>query len=55
MVENIKCLQAKVFVRKNELRINLIKTEIVQEWIMNLKEMKRKADRVPMNDIRRFF
>ena len=43
-----------MFVRKNELRIKLIKTETAQECIMDVKEMK-KVDRVPMNYIRRYF
>ena len=46
--------QVWAFVRRNELGLIKVKPYVLQQWIYNIKEMKKKADKIPKNDIRKY-
>lgn len=54
-VENKEPPQACIFVRRNELDLVRCKTETTFQWIYNVKEMIRNVEKMPKNDIRRYF
>ena len=54
-VENDDFPQVKVFIRWNRTNVNNIQIDTVVRWIYNVKEMKIRAEKIPKNDIRRYF
>ena len=46
--------QVKAFVQRNQLDTERVKTQAMQRWIYNVKEMVKKAEEKPKNDIRRY-
>ena len=52
---NCECPHIKVFVSRSELDKNHTKPHILQQWIYNVKEMHNKVEKLPKNDIRRYF
>ena len=46
--------QVRAFVIRNELDPTKVKSNVLQRWIYNVKEMYKKADKRPKNDIRRY-
>ena len=47
--------QVKAYVQRNELNIDRTTLNNIVRWIYNVKEMVKKADKRPQNDIRRYF
>ena len=47
--------QVKAFVQRNELNVERATSNTITRWIYNIKEMVKKADKRPKNDIRRYF
>ena len=47
--------QVKLFICRNKLKIEMYKTEIILQWIYNVKEMIKKVSKLPYNNIRKFF
>ena len=47
--------QVKIFVQRNQLDTERVKTQAMQRWIYNVKEMVKKVEEKPKNDIRRYF
>ena len=47
--------QVKAFVMRNELDPEKVKLHVLQRWIYNMKEMVKKADKRPKNNIRRYY
>ena len=54
-VENGEYPQIKVFVRRNKLNMNDVNVDTVLRWMCNVKEMRKKAEKIPKNGIRRYF
>ena len=52
---NCEYPHVKVFVLCSELDKNHTKPHILQQWVHNVKEMYNKAEKLPKNDIRRYF
>ena len=52
---NCEYPQVKVFVLYSELDENHTKSHILQQYIYNVKEMHNKVEKLPKNDIRRYF
>jgi len=46
--------QVKAFVMRNELDPEKVKPHVLQRWIYNMKEIVKKADKRPKNDIRQY-
>jgi len=46
--------QVRAFIIRNELDPKKVKPHALQRWIYNVKEMQKKADKRPKNDIRRY-
>ena len=44
-----------MFVRRNQIEVNDCDTEVIKHWIYNNKEVMKKAEKIPKNDIRRYF
>jgi len=40
---------------KHQINIDQSNTETIRKWILNLKSFKRKLEKIPKNDIRRYF
>jgi len=49
--EQSEYLQVKRFVTRNKLNIERSNTSTVRQWILNVKEIKRKSKCIPKNDI----
>ena len=47
--------QVKAYVQRNDLNIDRTTLNNIVRWIYNVKEMVKKADKRPQNDIRRYF
>jgi len=54
-VENGDLMQVKAFVRRNKINLQTAYTDMIIQWIYNIKEMIKKASEFPRNDIRRYF
>ena len=52
---NCECPQVKSFTRRNELDETHTSPHVMQQWMHNVNEMHRKAEKRPKNDIRRYF
>ena len=48
-------LQVKLFARRMALEIQRYRTETIIRWIYNVKEMIKKVEKLPQNDIRHYF
>ena len=46
--------QVRAFILHNKLDLSRSKPHVLQRWIYNANEMYRKAEKRPMNDIRRY-
>ena len=53
--ENSQYPQVKKFAMQNQLNIDWLRIETIKQWILNIKEIKNKLERLPKNDIRMFF
>ena len=54
-IERDEPLIVKLFVRKNPINVEDSNTETIKRWIYNVKEIMKKAEKLPRNDIRRYF
>ena len=46
--------QVRAFAERNKLRIEDCRIETIKKWIYAIKEIKRKLEKIPRNDIRIF-
>ena len=46
--------QIRLHVNKSKLDTNVCKSDTIKRWIMNLKRIEKKVEKIPPNDIRRF-
>ena len=53
--ENSQYSQVEKFAMQNQLNIDWLRIETINQWILNIKEIKNKLERLPKNDIRIFF
>ena len=44
-----------IFIRRNQIEVKDCDTETIKRWIYNVKEVMKKAEKIPKNDIRRYF
>ena len=54
-MRNCKYPQVKAFIRKGDLDVNNMQIWVLQQQIYNVKEIYRKAEKRPKNDIQRYF
>jgi len=54
-VESNEPMQVKTFISRNKIQVERCKTEVILQWIYNVKKMIRKVENLPQNDIRRYF
>ena len=54
-VEEKEPLAVKTFARRHKIDVERSSAEKVKNWICSVKEMIRKVEKTPLNDIRRFF
>ena len=54
-VELNKPPQVKLFVRRNALELRRCSIETIRTWIYNVKELQKKVEKLPKEDIRRYF
>ena len=47
--------QLKKYVQKHQIEVEQYKTETVRRWINNVREFERKLEKIPKEDIRRYF
>jgi len=48
-------LAVKTFARRHKIDTERSSVERVKSWIYSVKEMIKKVEKIPENDIRRFF
>ena len=53
--ENSNQRQMRLCVKKNEIKVQQCRTETIKRWTCNVKEFEKKIDKIPQNDIRRYF
>ena len=44
-----------MFIRSHQLKVNDCNTETIRRWIYNAKEVMKKVEKLPKNDIQRYF
>ena len=54
-VESNEPRQVQLFAAQTEIQINQSRTATILQWIHNVKLMIRKVEKLPHNDIRRYF
>ena len=54
-VESNEPRRVQLFAARTELQIDQSRTETILQWIYNVKTMIRKVEKIPQNDIRRYF
>ena len=52
--EQSEHVQLKLYVERCKLDVNRSDCEIIKKWIMNLKCIEKKVNKIPPNDIRRW-
>ena len=53
--ENSDKNQVRSYVKTFKININQCKIDTIKRWIRNLKDIEKKIERIPRNDIRRYF
>ena len=53
--KNSQYLQVKVFIMRNQIEIEKYRIETIKTWIYDMKEIQKKLEKIPKNDIRIFF
>ena len=46
--------QLRLYVEKSKLDVNVCNSDTIKRWIMNLKRIEKKVEKIPAKDIRRF-
>ena len=54
-MEEKELLAVKTFARRHNIDAERSSVEKVKNWMHSVKEMIRKVEKTPLNDIRRFF
>ena len=54
-VEEKEPLQVKMFVSRNRIDAERVGSKTLLQWIYNLKKIIKKVEKIPRNDIRRYF
>ena len=54
-VEHNKPRSVKLFADRTDVKIDQSRTETILQWICNVKTMMRKVEKIPQDDMRRFF
>ena len=54
-VEEKEPLQVKIFVSRNKIDAERVGSKALLQWICNMKKIIRKVEKIPGNDIRRYF
>ena len=52
--ENSEHNQIRLYVQKSKLDVIRCKCDTIRRWIMNLKRIEKKVEKIPQNDIRRY-
>ena len=52
--ENSKFSQLRMYVQKCKLDLERCKCDTIKRWIMNLKKIEKKVEKIPQNEIRRY-
>ena len=45
----------RMFVKRCKINIGNSRVETIKQWIMNVKDIEKKVEKLPRNDIRRYF
>ena len=53
--KNSQYPQVKVFIMRNQIEIEKYRIETIKTWIYDMKEIQKKLEKIPKNDIRIFF
>jgi len=53
--KNSRYPQVKVFIMRNQIEIEKYRIETIKTWIYDMKEIQKKLEKIPKNDIRIFF
>ena len=54
-VEHNEPRSVKLFADRTDVKIDQSRTETILQWICNVKTMMRKVEKIPQDDMRRFF
>ena len=54
-IERNESRMVNMFIRRHQIEVNNCNTETIKCWIYNAKEVMKKAEKIPKNDIRRYF
>ena len=54
-IERSEPRMINMFIRINQIDVNSCNTETIRQWIYNAKEVMKKVEKLPKNDIRRYF
>ena len=52
--ESSECRQLKLCAERFKIDVNRCNCDNIKRWIMNLKQIEKKIEKIPVNDIRRF-
>ena len=45
----------KKFAEKSVINVDRSSSEVIRRWIDNVKQMKKRVEELPKNDMRRYF
>ena len=48
-----ECQQIRLFVEKSKIDTNTCNSDTIKRWIMNLKTIEKKVEKIPEDDFRR--
>ena len=54
-IERNEPRMVNLYIRKHEINVNECTTDTIRKWILNAKEVMKKAEKLKKNDIRRYF
>ena len=46
--------QIRIYVEKHKLDVERCSSDTIRRWIMNMKTIEKKVEKIPANDIRRY-
>ena len=46
--EESECRQIRLYVNKSKLDVNAYKSDTIKRWILNLKTIEKKVEKIPL-------
>ena len=53
--EKSELTQVRMFASKSKINVENSAVDMIKRWITNVKDIEKKAEKLPKNDIRRYF